>query len=284
LFLVDSKRNYSHLDESSEDDDIDIREGDAAGSANKQKSRLVKKKTALPQAPLVPPPMISVQNVVDHSKTNYSKRGENTEDSNIDMCEDEEASSANKEKSHPVKKQTPLVPPPTPLQNVCGRSMSSDSQASSIPALNVAGMSSSLPYPGDMPDRENGDVDPQNRNFVTPTRIPSACRKDMTGTNLLSPADLNDKLVITLIIEMKASIKELQRQTEINTQMLQTLLDIRGGDDSILETCNVPVDSLGVLADLEDLLRRDTSTFTKLVSTRSKYKKDKHWHNKIYWF
>ncbi|XP_065655500.1 uncharacterized protein LOC136081697 [Hydra vulgaris] len=64
----------------------------------------------------------------------------------------------------------------------------------------------------------------------------------------LSDCNLNgtmDKTLVALLIKMKTSIKELQRQSEINTQLLQTLLDNKYKyDDSMLEEYNLPIDNI----------------------------------------
>jgi hypothetical protein len=82
-----------------------------------------------------------------------------------------------------------------------------------------------------------------------------------------APTTQNDinKQLITNLLETKAAIKDLQRQTQINTQLLQTILDAKG-DDTILDTCNLPIDNKKDLLDLERLLTSDKAIFTKLVS------------------
>ena len=81
-----------------------------------------------------------------------------------------------------------------------------------------------------------------------------------------------DKTLVTLLIEMKTSIKELQRQSEFNTQLLQTLLENKNEyDDSMLEKYNLPFDSMIDLDAFDSLIKRDNSVFNKLVSVLIKF-------------
>ncbi|XP_065645955.1 uncharacterized protein LOC136076551 [Hydra vulgaris] len=85
----------------------------------------------------------------------------------------------------------------------------------------------------------------------------------------LSDCNLNgtmDKTLVALLIEMKTSIKELQRQSEINTQLLQTLLDNKYKyDDSMLEEYNLPIDNIKDLDVFDSLIMQDKAIFNKLV-------------------
>jgi len=81
----------------------------------------------------------------------------------------------------------------------------------------------------------------------------------------LSPSDDSCKRLITLNLETQAMMRDLQRQVEINTQLLQSMLDVKG-DDTILEICNLPANDLAELISLEDLLKNDKAVFAKLVS------------------
>ena len=75
--------------------------------------------------------------------------------------------------------------------------------------------------------------------------------------------------IITLLTEIKTFMKDLQCQAEINTQLLQSLLDLKNNtDDSILESYELPADDMNNLCVLEDDLKRDKSIFHKLVSNQ----------------
>jgi hypothetical protein len=76
-----------------------------------------------------------------------------------------------------------------------------------------------------------------------------------------------DKTLVSLLLEMKQSMKDLQRQSELNTRLLQTLLDNKNNyDDNMIEEYNLPINNLKDLDVFDSLIKQDKSIFNKLVS------------------
>nr|XP_047140129.1 uncharacterized protein LOC124815447 isoform X1 [Hydra vulgaris] len=75
--------------------------------------------------------------------------------------------------------------------------------------------------------------------------------------------DVSEKLV-TVLMEIKSELKDLKRQTEFNTKMLQQMLECKE-DDGILEKYSFPLDNLEELCEIEKLLAADKAAFNKLI-------------------
>ena len=61
-------------------------------------------------------------------------------------------------------------------------------------------------------------------------------------------------------------MKDLRRQAKINTQLLQSLLDMKNScDDSVLDTHELPIQDSRDLDTFENVLKGDKYVFSKLV-------------------
>ncbi|XP_065660106.1 uncharacterized protein LOC136084018 isoform X2 [Hydra vulgaris] len=82
-----------------------------------------------------------------------------------------------------------------------------------------------------------------------------------TSLNIL-PTDITS--LVNVVMEIKVCLKDLQRQTEINTKLLQSLT-AGENDKGIFDKLHLPLNDLKELNTLEELIQNDKTVFSNLV-------------------
>jgi hypothetical protein len=240
-----SKKDYSRLGESADDDT----DADVEPAKSDEPAKNAMRKAALPDAPPVP----SLSKQGKNKDSACTVNGNSSLVAQIVICNNEadcSGSSTNDDsgKSSHMSSISLFEELLDPLHNTNRQDLSTPTSNSTTGRKEIANCATPI---SSYDVNDLATTSTSRRLVSTPTSMP------MTN-------DIN-KTLVTILLETKTTLKELQRQTQINTQLLQTMMDSKG-DDAVIELCNLPVDNKTDLRELENLLGNDKAILTKLVN------------------
>ncbi len=190
-------------------------------------------------------------------KHDYSKLGEDSDSVNDDNGDDLPLQS----QSRKIKKKMELPPPPAVpamTTQIIAKS-SSNTLASKNAARSTAMQPALTQQPADPPD-------------LTRQETPMRDAGGHVSSDVL-------KAMLTCQTELKQAIRDVQKQQELHTRMLQELLHQKDmTDDTILDTLGLPLDNREELKTLERTLRDDKLIYGKVVSILYLYPKESLMH------
>jgi hypothetical protein len=258
-----SKKHYSHLGEA-EDDDEEVETGNRAKYQEQSKTKSTKLTKLV--APPVVPPMPKQLAEKDKPEVRSSNRNSNGTESQSSVAADIHASvllfgshidSTSADISASVSQLdntgTDICTPGSRMNTTDDMQIESASES----RVDNAGMSLANSISATTEALDTAVRIPHIEGRESEFRIRKQSSPALTG-------DANKHLVMVLM-ETKAAMNELQRQTQINTQLLQSLLNVKGDHDTVLEGLGLPASDIVELTEVEHHLKSDKAIFTKLV-------------------